>query len=105
ARRHVFSYGNLPSFRRQFSRFRLSDSAAFALVMLIWAVEFYVAVSLISGRAWLILAWLWLVWPFALALHPAGTRRRVIVPLVIGIILLAPCAGSVFLFTVWALEH
>ena len=75
------------------------------LVMLIWAGEFYVAVSLISGRAWLILAWLWLVWPFALALHPAGTRRRVIVPLVIGIILLAPCAGSVFLFTVWALEH
>jgi len=75
------------------------------LVLLIWAGEFYVAVSLISGRAWLILAWLWLAWPFVLALHPAGSRRRVIVPIVIGIILLAPCAGSIFLFTVWALEH
>lgn len=74
-------------------------------VLLIWAGEFYVAVSLMSGRAWLILAWLWLVWPFALTLHPAGTRRRVIVPILISIALLAPCAGSIFLFTVWALEH
>ena len=75
------------------------------VVLLVWAGEFYVGMAMVSGRTWLILAWLWLVWPFVLALHPAGSRRRVLLPIVLGIILLAPCVGSIFLFTVWALEH
>jgi hypothetical protein len=75
------------------------------VVLLVWAGEFYIGMAMISGRTWLVLAWLWLVWPFVLSLHPAGTRRRVILPVVIGIILLAPCVGSIFLFTVWALER
>jgi hypothetical protein len=75
------------------------------VVLLVWAGEFYIGMAMISGRTWLALAWLWLVWPFALSLHPAGTRKRVILPVVIGIILLAPCVGSIFLFTVWALER
>lgn len=75
------------------------------LVLMVWAGEFYVGMAMVSGRTWLIMAWLWLTWPFALALHPAGRRRRVFVPVVIGLILLAPCVGSIFLFTVWALEH
>jgi hypothetical protein len=74
-------------------------------VLLVWSGEFYVGMAMVSGRTWVILAWLWLVWPFALALHPAGSRRRVLLPIVLGIILLAPCVGSIFLFTVWALER
>ena len=60
--------------------------------------------SLLPGQVWLALAWLWLVWPLLLVLHPAGTPRRIFVPVFIGVVLIAPCMATIFLFTAWALD-
>jgi len=74
------------------------------IVLLLWLQETYSKAVIVSGATWLALAWAWLIWPVVLAVHPAGSRRRVAVPVLVGMALLAPCAGSIFLFTSWALE-
>jgi hypothetical protein len=73
-----------------------------ALVALLWASEIYFDVAVIPGRVWLILSWLWLLWPIVLLLHPDRSPMRVLVPSLIGLGLLAPCVPTIWLFTVWA---
>jgi hypothetical protein len=75
------------------------------IVFVLWLEETYSKFALLSGTVWLAIAWAWLIWPIALAIHPAGSRRRVAIPVLLGMILLAPCSGSIFLFTSWALEN
>lgn len=75
-----------------------------ALVLTAWVGEFYAGFSMLSGKLWLVLAWSWLAWPFVLAAHPGATRRRVAVPIILGLILLVPCLSTIFLFSVWMLD-
>jgi len=58
-------------------------------------------ILLVPARTWLILAWAWLVWPAVLILYP---RRSigVAVPVAIGLLLLTPCAPTIFVFTAWS---
>jgi hypothetical protein len=74
------------------------------LVLFVWWAMFYVNVELFSARAWLVGAWLWAVWPFILVLHPARSLLRVSIALGIGALMLAPCAPTIFAFTVWAIS-
>ena len=73
-------------------------------VLLMWAVQSFGNMALVAGQIWLALAWLWLVWPLLLVLHPAGSARRIFVPVFIGVVLLAPCMATIFLFTAWAMD-
>jgi hypothetical protein len=73
-------------------------------VLLLWGVQSFGKMALVGGHAWLAMAWLWLIWPLMLVLHPAGTPRRIFIPLFIGVVLLAPCMATIFLFTAWALD-
>jgi hypothetical protein len=73
-------------------------------VLLMWAVQSFGNMALVAGQIWLALAWLWLVWPLLLMLHPAGSARRIFVPVFIGVVLLAPCMATIFLFTAWAMD-
>jgi len=74
------------------------------IVLLLWIVHSFAKMSLLPGQVWLGLAWLWLVWPLLQVLHPAATPRRIFVPVVIGVVLIAPCMATIFLFTAWALD-
>lgn len=94
------------------SRFSLQSFQIMALlcvghalmVLLLWAVQSFGNMALLAGQVWLVLAWLWLVWPLSLALHPAASPRRIFVPVFIGVVLMAPCMATIFLFTAWALD-
>ncbi|HEY7943471.1 MAG: hypothetical protein ACHP7M_01675 [Burkholderiales bacterium] len=74
------------------------------IVLLSWIAQSFADLSLLSGQIWLALAWLWLIWPLLLVLHPAGSPRRIFVPVFIGVVLIAPCMATIFLFTAWALD-
>ena len=69
-----------------------------------WFVTFHVQTPLIQARHWLILVWLWLLWLPVLALHPGRTLRGVLVPLGIGLLVLAPCVPTLFTFTTWSIR-
>jgi hypothetical protein len=73
------------------------------LVALMWAGEFYFDVTILPGRWWLPLAWLWLAWPVVLLIHPDRSPLRVFVPCSIGLALLAPCLSTRWTFTVWTI--
>lgn len=74
------------------------------IVLLLWSIQSFGNMALVAGQMWLALAWLWLIWPLLLILHPAGSPRRVFVPVFMGVVLLAPCMATMFLFTAWALD-
>ncbi len=94
------------------SRFSLQTFQLMALlcvaqalvVLLLWIGQSFGHLTLLPGQIWLALAWLWLVWPLLLTLHPAGSPRRIFVPVFIGVVLIAPCMATIFLFTAWALD-
>jgi hypothetical protein len=74
------------------------------LVFLLWMGALYADVYPISGRAWTIVAWLWLIWPIALAFHPARSLSRVAIPVAIGLAFLAPCIPVLWDYTAWLYE-
>lgn len=74
------------------------------IVLLLWIGQSFANFSLVSGQIWLALAWLWLVWPLLLVLHPAASPRRIFIPVFTGVVLLAPCMATIFLFSAWALD-
>jgi hypothetical protein len=94
------------------SRFSLQSFQILALlcvvhaliVLLLWMVQSFGRMTLMPAQFWLAMAWLWLVWPLLLVLHPAGSPRRIFVPIFIGVVLIAPCMATIFLFTAWALD-
>jgi hypothetical protein len=94
------------------SRFSLQSFQVMALlcvaqalvVLLLWIVQSFGNMTVLPGQVWLALAWLWLVWPLLLILHPVGSPRRIFVPVFIGVVLIAPCMATIFLFTAWALD-
>jgi hypothetical protein len=94
------------------SRFSLQSFEVMALlcvahaliVLLLWTAHSFANMALLPGQIWLALAWLLLVWPLLLVLHPAGTPRRIFVPVFVGVVLIAPCMATIFLFTAWALD-
>lgn len=94
------------------SRFSLQSFQILALlcvahaltVLLLWSVQSFGKMALVAGQVWLAMAWLWLIWPLLLLLHPAASPRRIFVPVFIGVVLLAPCMATIFLFTAWALD-
>jgi hypothetical protein len=72
-----------------------------ALVLLVWIVALYADVYWLSGRAWTLMAWLWLAWPVTLALHPVRSLSRVAIPVAIGLAFLAPCIPVLWEYSMW----
>ena len=73
------------------------------VVALLWAGKFHFDIPIVPARAWLGLAWGWLIWPVVLLLHRDRSPFRVLVPSLIGVALLGPCLSTVWSFTTWAL--
>jgi hypothetical protein len=77
---------------------------AHALVtLLLWSAVLIADLQVVSARIWLALVWLWLVWPVVLAFHRDRSLKRVAVPSLIGLALLAPCIPVAFAFTAWTI--
>ena len=74
------------------------------VVFAFWAAMFVANLDLMPGKVWLALAWLWLIWPAALLLHPGRSLRRIAWPVLIAVGLLVPCTPVIFTFTVWAVQ-
>ena len=74
-----------------------------AIVLSLWVATFPADLEVIPGKLWLALAWLWIVWPIAIALHPAFDFKQRVLPVVAGAALLAPCIPVIYTFTVWAI--
>ena len=56
----------------------------------------------LSLGLWMALACAWLLWPLVLFLHPARTVSRVLVPVILGGVLLLPCALPLYAFLCWS---
>src|SRR6185436_7886003 len=61
-----------------------------------WAAMFVANLDLLPGKVWLALAWLWLVWPVALMLHPGRSLRRIAWRVFIAVGLLVPCTPVIY---------
>lgn len=72
-----------------------------ATVFTLWATMFLADLDFMSGKLWLVVAWLWFIWPVALFFHRGRTVRRFVVPVLIGAALLVPCLPVFFTFTAW----
>jgi hypothetical protein len=70
-------------------------------ILIVWIFVFELDIDVISTRAWLILAWVWPIWAFAIF----GTRSRLdvtlLIPFSISAALLSPCVGTVYVLTNW----
>jgi uncharacterized membrane protein YGL010W len=91
-----------PPLDRQYKILGALAVAHAALVLLLWLAVFYAEIDVLSGRAWLALVWLWLLWPLALAFHPRRSLKRFVVPTIVGVAVLAPCIPTAYTFTSWA---
>jgi hypothetical protein len=86
--------------------YRLLAAMAMAhafVALLIWLAVFTADTQLIPARVWAAFVWLWLVWPVLLALHPGRTLKRLAIPLLVSLALLAPCIPVALMFTAWAI--
>ena len=72
-----------------------------SVAFLLWLDVFYAESGFIPEQWWLVLFWLWILWPLSLAIHSAGTLKRVLAVLAIGLTLLAPCIPTALAFTAW----
>jgi hypothetical protein len=68
-----------------------------------WWEMFHTHVGLFSARWWLVLAWLWVAWPFVLFVFPARPRLLNWIAVGTGVLFLIPCVPWVFAFTVWTI--
>lgn len=69
------------------------------LVVIVSVAMFHVDSLLILIRPWLILAWGWLAWPLVLMRHPGRSVIETVLPLAIGLVLLAPCVPYLLALT------
>ena len=58
------------------------------VVLLLWLVGVRIG---LSGRVWVAITWLWLVWPVLLAILPGRSLRLFLVPVIISLVVLAVC--------------
>ena len=72
-------------------------------ILAVWIVTFRFDIELMPARVWLAGAWAWLFWPLAMVLNPARFRMALLVPLGVALVLLWPCLGTIYTFTVWSI--
>jgi hypothetical protein len=70
-----------------------------ATVFIIWLTA--INHPLIPPKLWIVIGWLWFLWPIVLSFHTGRSLSRVLVPTIIGLAFLAPCLPSLAAFTAW----
>ena len=54
-----------------------------------------------KSSIFILLGWLWFIWPIVLLIHPARSLRRWIIPSGIGFLLFMPSLIGIFVMTIW----
>jgi hypothetical protein len=57
-----------------------------------------------SARIFILLGWVWFLWPIILLIHPARSLRRWFIPVGIGFLLFLPSLFGVFTMTMWKIN-
>ena len=70
------------------------------VVLLLWLVGVRIG---LSGRVWVAVTWLWLVWPVLLAILPGRSLQLFLVPVIISLVILAVCIPALLAMTAWAI--
>ena len=86
-----------------FRAMAIGSVAHAVLLLCLWSIVVFADTHVVPARLWLALAWLWLAWPIALALHPARTARRLVATLLIGLVILLPCVQTIYVLTSWSI--
>lgn len=73
-------------------------------VFILWWLAMKMDQTLVPAALWLILAWVWVIWPFVLAAQIRRAPIRTLTALGMSALLLAPCAPTVFAFTAWTIS-
>ena len=61
-------------------------------------------IGVLPTSLWIVLAWAWLIWPFALFFQKPRSMLRTGLPIAIALVVLAPCAFMLFAFTSWSVR-
>jgi hypothetical protein len=70
------------------------------VVLLLWFAAQRIG---FSGRVWLAIAWLWLVWPVLLAILPGRSFKRFCIPVSLSLVIIAVCIPTLLAMTAWAI--
>jgi hypothetical protein len=73
-----------------------------AVIAASWWLMFYADVDVIPGKVWVVLAWAWLVWPVVVVVWRQASRLTV-AALGLGILIMVPCASTIYTFTAWSI--
>lgn len=74
------------------------------LVTANWWAMLYWDESLIPGRLWFALGWLWLAWPILLVVTKARTSLLAVGGVVGGALAMLPSIPVIYSWTVWSIE-
>jgi len=75
-----------------------------ALVCGIWILVFKFDRDVMPGKLWMVLAFAWTVWVVAAVRSPPEGRRRWMLAIAIGMLVLAPAMPTLYTYTVWSIE-
>lgn len=74
------------------------------LILLAWLAAFVFDTPVTNARVWLVVAWLWIVWIFALAPRFKRDGKLIIGTAVICAAFFWPTASTIYSFTIWAIN-
>jgi len=74
-----------------------------ALIAAWWWAAIYADIDVPGGRAWLPLALAWVLWPICAIVKYRGARG-VWAALIVGAVLIAPTASTIYAFSVWSVS-
>src|SRR5215831_6431294 len=86
---------------------RLIAGAALAHAIFVtswWWAAMYPHIVPFSVRVWVVVAWLWLVWPLLLLVRRREASRFASVAVLIGAGIIVPCVPTIFTFTAWSIN-
>src|SRR4030095_13986861 len=70
----------------------------------IWFLLFKFDVSVMRGKAWMVLALAWFLWLLALIMSERDKRKRWMVIIAIGVVLLIPAIPTLYTYIVWTVD-
>jgi len=70
----------------------------------IWFLVFTFDVNVMRGRVWMPIALTWLLWLLALVLSERERRKRWMVTIAIGVVLLIPAMPTLYTYVVWTVD-
>jgi cell division protein FtsW (lipid II flippase) len=69
-----------------------------------WVLVFKFDVEIVSAKIWAVMALVWLLWLFVVALSPSRNLKKWIAAVIASSLILAPTVPTLYTFVVWTIE-